>query len=177
MNTTVYEKQKLANGLSATFSKFDDFEFDTVFLTLNFTNNDDDTDNVNVIEISIDGRPVWRTSTPLSKSDTTTYSSTSKDISKYISLFGKNTNQFKVQILEGSHDKIRFALALSLANCRREKPAIDSPMTVNSLFNSTEPANDITHMMDRPCKVVPILVQLQEGCLYILFPLSIAITY
>ena len=82
MNTTVYEKQKLANGLSATFSKFYDFEFDTVFLTLNFTNNDDDTDNVNVIEISIDGRPVWRTSTPLSKSDTTTYSSTSKDISK-----------------------------------------------------------------------------------------------
>ena len=143
MNTTVYEKQKLVNGLSATFSKFEDFEFDSVFLTLNFTNNDNDTENVNVIEISIDGHPVWRTSPPLSKVGTTTYSSTSKDISKYISLFGKSSNQFKVQILEGSHDKISFALALTLANCGKEKPVIGSPITVSSLFNSTEPANDI----------------------------------
>ncbi|KAG2733274.1 hypothetical protein G9P44_004264 [Scheffersomyces stipitis] len=144
MNTTVFENQKLENGLSATFTKFEDFEFDSVFLTLNITNNeDDDSESVNVFEISIDGHPVWRSSTPLTKTDTTTYSSTSKEISKYISLFGKNSNQFKVQFLEGSHDKISFSLSLTLANCEKEKPAIDSPITVSSLFNSTVPANEI----------------------------------
>ncbi|ABN64805.2 predicted protein [Scheffersomyces stipitis CBS 6054] len=143
-NSTVFENQKLENALSATITKFEDFEFDSVYLTLNITNNDgDNTENVNVIEISIDGHPVWRSSTPFSRTGTTTYSSTTKDISKYISLFGKNINQFKVQILEGSHDKISFSLSLTLANCEKEKPAIDSPITVRSLFNSTEPANDI----------------------------------
>ncbi|KAK6458433.1 uncharacterized protein RJT20DRAFT_31844 [Scheffersomyces xylosifermentans] len=143
-NTTViFYDEELVNGLVKTFKTPKNFEFDGAYLTLNFTNTDDDTEKVNVVEITIGDHPVWRSSTPYGRPGVTTVSSTTKDISKYISLLdGKNA--IRIHLIEGDADRINVSLALTLTkeSITKDKPK-HSPINVEDLFNPRGPAHRI----------------------------------
>lgn len=141
--SVVYENQQLSNGLSASFSSPKHAEYDGAFLTLNFTNSDNETQNVNVVEVYIDGHPVWRSSTPFGKPGFTTISSTTKDISKYLTLLEEKHSKFSVKVLEGSADNVNFSLAVTTTSSGKAKSAKHTPITVDSLFTPAGQADKL----------------------------------
>lgn len=142
-NTTLFNESALVDGLSAKYHPTN-VSFDTGLLTLNITNGQlVDSKTPIVAEITVEGAPVWRFSTPMSKFNTITTSSTVKNITEILSLF-ESKAKFSVNILEGAKDAkdINSTLVLSLFNETTTAAAAPvTDLTPETIFSASGPAD------------------------------------
>lgn len=144
VNSTLVN-QTLSDGLSVKYHAPKEFNFTGGLLTLNFTNNElSDTFEPIVAEISIGGSPIWRTSTPGSKLNTITKSSTVKNVTEFLSLF-EEKGEISINYLEGADAAIDVALELSLYNDTLTTTATTTPVaaapSAQELFSASGPAD------------------------------------
>ncbi|CUM64191.1 uncharacterized protein PRCAT00001785001 [Priceomyces carsonii] len=131
----------LVDGLSGKFKTSEDLNYTGAFLTLNLTNNLlENTTTPLVFEITADEYPIWRSSAPFGKDNTVTVSSTTKNVSEYLSLF-ESKRSFAVSILEGDATGIDIILEVSLTN--DTIPANDKPFNPSDIFIAEGPASSV----------------------------------
>ncbi|EGV63837.1 hypothetical protein PSN45_004092 [Yamadazyma tenuis] len=142
LNTTVFN-QTLSDGIAFDYEAPVDFNFTGAFLTLNFSNEALVAGKPVVAEISVDDTPVWRTSTPYSKLNTITQSSTVKNVTELLSLFTEDKS-ISINFLEGSAAATDVVLVLSLYNdTLTAAPVAKTPITVEDILSAHGPADII----------------------------------
>lgn len=146
----LFNESALTNGLSVDFKTPDVFNFTGGLLTLNITNNDTTGPVAGgssplVAEISIGDSAIWRTSTPYSRLNAITKTSTSKNITELLSLF-ESSQPIEITFLEGEASDISVSLELTLYNdtlTTVSSSKEDTPISFESLLTPSGPATNV----------------------------------
>lgn len=139
----LFNETALESGLSAKFKAPAVFNFTQGFMTLNFSVDAlAETLAPQVVELTVDGTPIWRSSTPFANADTAVFTSTTKNITDYLSLFHSKAH-VEFAVLEGSAP-VSVSLELVLFNdtttAESTAPA-PAPVPVSAYFAAQGPAS------------------------------------
>ncbi|KAF7581897.1 Peptide N-acetyl-beta-D-glucosaminyl asparaginase amidase A family protein [Clavispora lusitaniae] len=147
----VFDDVQFASSLSAPYNSPSDFNFTGGYMTLNVTAAPSAESAFSVLEVSVDGVPIWRTATPFPSVDTEVFSSTSKNISEYLSLFEANST-IEISSIEGAGS---FALSLEVVLYAEPKSAVapSKGLAVSDLFSPQGPASHVFALQDKPVKL------------------------
>ncbi|KAK6201586.1 uncharacterized protein RJT21DRAFT_36006 [Scheffersomyces amazonensis] len=171
-NTTIlFDEEELKDGLVNHFKipHPSHGRFNGAFLTLNFTNknvvSEVISDSFAVIEISIDGHPVWRTSTPYGDTDSFSFSSSYSNISDYISILSSHGKHHKknrsskhevsIAVLEGSISLVDVSLSLTLTKSEHSKNHSEEKnkiISAQDIFLSSKPASNVIALVNEDKK-------------------------
>lgn len=146
----LFDEEPLVDGLSVDFETPEVFNFTGALLTLNFTNNDTTGPVAGksplVAEISVGDYAIWRTSTPGSRVDATTHSSSVKNVTEFLSLFEANQT-VEIAFLEGDATDITVSLELTLFNDTLTAAApVKGPIAAADLFSASGPATSVVSL-------------------------------
>lgn len=144
----IFNNSAVAEGLKAKYHAPEVFNFTGGFLTLNFS-VDAQAAPVSspIVEISVGGTPIWRSATPGSRADADVITSTTKNITEYLSLFENNLT-VTFAVLEAGNSPVTASLELVLFNDtttiaeKKPKKPIGNP-SVSALFTAYGPASEI----------------------------------
>lgn len=139
----LFEDEELVDGLKAKYKAADVFNFTQGYLTLNFSVGAQPAPvAAPVVELTVAGVPIWRSSTPYARADAAVFSSTSKNVTEYLSLFEENA-KVVLSVLEDSTVPVNVSLELVLFNdsTASTKKLVGTPTPVSAYFASEGPAS------------------------------------
>lgn len=142
-NQLLFNDSAVVDGLKASYVAPEVFNFTEGFLTLNFSVAASAAPvSAPVVELSVDGTPVWRSSTPFARADADVYTSTTKNITELLSLFKKDSDVV-FSVLEDGETPVSASLNLVLFNDTLAAKAKSAPavVPVASYFTSEGPAS------------------------------------
>lgn len=139
----LFNNSAIADGLKAKYVAPDVFNFTQGFLTLNFSVDAQAAPvTAPVVELTVDGVPVWRSSTPYAKADAAVFTSTTKNVTEFLSLF-ETKSHVVFSVLEEGDAPVTASLELVLFNdttvATKKAPAAPAP--VSSYFSAEGPAS------------------------------------
>lgn len=154
LSLVIFNQSALVDGLKAKYVAPEIFDFTGGFLTLNFSSAAAEPVSAPVVEISVGGTPIWRSATPLPRKDADVHSSTTKNITEYLSLFASD-QKVTFAVLDTGVASISASLELVLfggaSNATVAKPK--NGVSVSSIFTLVGPA---THVYPLTKKVVSL---------------------
>lgn len=139
----LFNNSAIADGLKAKYVAPKDFNFTQGFLTLNFSVEAQAAPvTAPVVELTVDGVPIWRSSTPYAKTDAAVYTSTTKNVTEFLSLFEKKSHVV-LSVLEEGDAPVTASLELVLFNdtTASTKKSAKAPVPVSSYFAADGPAS------------------------------------
>lgn len=148
----LFDDSDVVDGLTAKYDAPDAFNFTQGFLTLNFSVAASPFPvSAPVVELTVDGVPVWRSSTPLARANTEVYTSTTKNVTDLLTLFEKSS-EVVFSVLEDSDAAVSASLELVLFDDSVSAPAEKSSgdvAPVASYFISEGPASLIVPLQKK----------------------------
>ncbi|SGZ57304.1 CIC11C00000000626 [Sungouiella intermedia] len=138
----LFNDSAVVDGLKTKYVAPKVFNFTQGFLTLNFSVPASAAPvSAPVVELSVDGTPVWRSSTPYAKVDADVYTSTTKNVTELLSLF-ESSSKVVFSVLEEGDAPVSASLELVLFNDTSAAPAKRAgTVAVASYFASEGPAS------------------------------------
>lgn len=140
----LFNNSALVDGLKTNYAAPNFFNFTQGFLTLNFSVEAQAVPvSAPVVELTVDGVPIWRSSTPLSKADVAVFTTTTKNVTEFLSLFEENA-KVVFSVLEEGNAPVTASLELVLFNDTTAGPAkkaapVGTP--VSAYFSPQGPAS------------------------------------
>lgn len=144
----VFDAAPVTDGLVASYSAPDVFNFTGGYLTLNFSVPALANAGSSVVEISVGSSPIWRSATPLAKAEGEVFTSTVKNVTEYLSLFESDA-EVLVTVIEGSSTAtVTLELVLYAEPVAPVAPVFGLPLA--SLFAPSGPASHVFALLEKP---------------------------
>lgn len=139
----LFNASTIADGLKTKFHAPEVFNFTGGYLTLNFSVEAQPAFvSSPVVEISVGSSPIWRSATPGARADAAVVSSTTKNITEYLSLFQEN-QKVTFAVLEAGDAPVSVSLELVLYNDTSAASVASGQVSASALFTSVGPASSV----------------------------------